>query len=95
VNSGNANACTGDQGLRDALAMTALAARELHLPRQHVLVGSTGKVHAGETGKLLGEAVYADGSPVYESKPCEVHMRGGRVVFGSASCACGYPPQEG
>jgi hypothetical protein len=59
-----------------------------------VLVGSTGKVHAGETGALLGEVVYADGSPVYESKPCEVHIRGGRVVFGSASCACGYPPEK-
>ena len=59
-----------------------------------VLVGSTGKIHAGETGKLLGEVVYADGSPIYESKPCEVHVRGGKVVFGSASCACGYPPEE-
>jgi hypothetical protein len=58
-----------------------------------VLVGSTGKVHDGETGKLLGEVVYADGSPIYESKPCEAHFRGGKVVFGSASCACGYPPE--
>src|SRR6266702_7420377 len=31
ANSGNANACTGAQGLRDALAMTQLAAKELHL----------------------------------------------------------------
>src|SRR5436190_10376232 len=30
VNSGNANACTGRQGLRDAFAMAALAARQLH-----------------------------------------------------------------
>src|SRR2546422_9696963 len=32
VNSGNANACTGKQGWKDALAMTALVARELHTP---------------------------------------------------------------
>src|SRR3989454_12806038 len=30
VNSGNANACTGKQGLKDALAMTALVAKQLH-----------------------------------------------------------------
>jgi glutamate N-acetyltransferase / amino-acid N-acetyltransferase len=44
VNSGNANACTGPQGLRDALEMTALAAAQFHLPPAHVLVGSTGRI---------------------------------------------------
>jgi len=44
VNSGNANACTGRQGMKDALAMTALAAKELHVPANHVLVGSTGRI---------------------------------------------------
>jgi glutamate N-acetyltransferase/amino-acid N-acetyltransferase len=44
VNSGNANACTGPQGLRDALAMTSIAARELRLPPERVLVGSTGRI---------------------------------------------------
>jgi len=44
VNSGNANACTGKQGRQDALAMTACAARELHMPPEHVLVGSTGRI---------------------------------------------------
>src|SRR5512139_3698193 len=39
VNSGNANACTGRQGRRDALEMTAVLAKELHLPERHVLVG--------------------------------------------------------
>jgi hypothetical protein len=63
--------------------------------RGDVLVGSAGKVHDGQSGKLLGEVVYADGSPIYESKPCEMHIRGGKVVFGSASCACGYPAEAG
>src|ERR1700761_7024701 len=31
VNSGNANACTGKQGLRDAEAMTAIAGKELNI----------------------------------------------------------------
>ena len=44
VNSGNANACTGRQGMKDALEMTANAAREFHLPADRVLVGSTGRI---------------------------------------------------
>jgi glutamate N-acetyltransferase/amino-acid N-acetyltransferase len=44
VNSGNANACTGRQGLKDARAMTAEVARLLHMPAEHVLVGSTGRI---------------------------------------------------
>ncbi len=44
VNSGNANACTGKQGLQDAREMTALLAKHLHMPAEHVLVGSTGRI---------------------------------------------------
>jgi glutamate N-acetyltransferase / amino-acid N-acetyltransferase len=44
VNSGNANACTGKQGLADAREMTALVARQFGLRDQHVLVGSTGRI---------------------------------------------------
>ena len=44
VNSGNANACTGRQGINDALDMTKLVAGQLHLPEAHVLVGSTGRI---------------------------------------------------
>src|SRR5512137_940268 len=42
VNSGNANACTGRQGMADAVEMARFAARALNLPAQAVLVGSTG-----------------------------------------------------
>lgn len=42
VNSGNANACTGLRGDRDALAMTAAAERALKLPTGSILVCSTG-----------------------------------------------------
>ena len=44
VNSGNANACTGRQGMKDAYAMTAELAKFLHMPEEHVLVGSTGRI---------------------------------------------------
>ena len=44
VNSGNANACTGRQGMKDARAMTAVLAQQLHLPEAQVLVGSTGRI---------------------------------------------------
>jgi glutamate N-acetyltransferase / amino-acid N-acetyltransferase len=44
VNSGNANACTGRQGMKDAREMTAVLAKQLHLPEQQVLVGSTGRI---------------------------------------------------
>ena len=44
VNSGNANACTGRQGMADALAMTALVGDALHLPATQVFVASTGRI---------------------------------------------------
>jgi len=56
VCSGNANACTGEQGLADARRMTQLAAEELGCPEADVLVCSTGIIgrplpmHAVESG---------------------------------------------
>lgn len=44
VNSGNANACTGEQGLKDAEAMAQVTAHALGIPPQQVLVASTGVI---------------------------------------------------
>jgi glutamate N-acetyltransferase/amino-acid N-acetyltransferase len=44
VNSGNANACTGAQGERDAERLTALLAEKLACPVEAVLIGSTGVI---------------------------------------------------
>ncbi len=44
VNSGNANACTGARGLRDARAMAALTAKLLKIKPEEVLVCSTGVI---------------------------------------------------
>jgi glutamate N-acetyltransferase/amino-acid N-acetyltransferase len=44
INSGNANACTGDQGYADAANMAELVEKELNLGKYSVLVGSTGVI---------------------------------------------------
>jgi glutamate N-acetyltransferase/amino-acid N-acetyltransferase len=68
VNAGNANACTGRQGARDAWRMCELAARVAGCDPQDVLPSSTGiighplpmeKVEAGilDCGKYLGDSL--------------------------------------
>ncbi len=44
VNAGNANACTGEQGMADARRMTELAAAKLGIPASDVIVASTGVI---------------------------------------------------
>ncbi|MBW1820849.1 MAG: bifunctional ornithine acetyltransferase/N-acetylglutamate synthase, partial [Deltaproteobacteria bacterium] len=53
VNSGNANCCTGGQGMLDAIAMTRFAAYGLAISEELVLVASTGVIGQGlDTGKI-------------------------------------------
>lgn len=42
VNSGNANACTGEQGMKDAIHMVELTSKKLLIPKENVIVSSTG-----------------------------------------------------
>jgi len=58
VCSGNANACTGEQGLRDARRMADLAARQIDCAPEQVLVASTGVI-----GRPLPMAVFETGIP--------------------------------
>lgn len=44
VNSGNANCCTGEAGLRNAKAMCAAVAQALDIPEEEVLAASTGVI---------------------------------------------------
>lgn len=44
ANSGNANACTGEEGLRDASEMCALVAKQIGVDKTQVLVCSTGRI---------------------------------------------------
>lgn len=56
--SGNANACTGDQGMRDAEQMAELVANEIDCAREQVLVASTGVI-----GRLLPMHILEVGIP--------------------------------
>ena len=44
VNSGNANACTGEKGIQDAWTMVNVTAETLRIPSEQVLVASTGVI---------------------------------------------------
>ncbi len=44
VNAGNANCCTGEEGMRNARRMAACVARELKVDENEVLVASTGVI---------------------------------------------------
>ncbi len=44
ANSGSANCCTGDQGMKDAVAEARLAADGLNVPEEMTLVASTGVI---------------------------------------------------
>jgi len=44
VNSGNANACTGKQGMKDALEMVSFTERALNIKPGMAMVGSTGRI---------------------------------------------------
>ena len=44
VNSGNANACTGQNGMKAAKEMSELAAQELSIQPEEVIVSSTGRI---------------------------------------------------
>jgi glutamate N-acetyltransferase/amino-acid N-acetyltransferase len=66
VCSGNANACTGEQGLADARRMAELASQELGCSAEQVLVASTGVI-----GRPLPMPILEAGIPkaVREAKP--------------------------
>ena len=44
VNSGNANACTGSQGMSDATKLLSLVSNELNISQDQVLIASTGVI---------------------------------------------------
>jgi len=44
INSGNANACLGEQGIKDANEMAELAAHLLNCKKENILIGSTGVI---------------------------------------------------
>lgn len=103
INSGNANACTGQQGLVDAHRMGKLVADELGLAEREVMVMSTGII-----GRLLDMAKVERGikaaaarlSPwrghdaalaimTTDTRPKEIAVRVGQVTIGGMSKGAG------
>ncbi len=57
VNSGNANACTGEEGIRDALSVSEAVAEALGIKKEEVLVASTGIIGKRLELKKIKEAI--------------------------------------
>ena len=57
INSGNANACNGPQGLRDADRMTELTGLLLGVPKQQVFVCSTGRIGIAMPMAIIEEGI--------------------------------------
>lgn len=79
VNSGNANAFTGEQGFEDARTMASLLASRLNLDEELIGVGSTGVV-----GRKLDTGWIGDNLPVVLDSLGEDHaasMRAARAIM--------------
>ena len=59
VNSGNANCCTGPQGMENALSITAMVADALKIKEELVLVSSTGVIGKPLPVEKIGKALPA------------------------------------
>ncbi len=105
VNSGNANACTGEQGERDAIAMAEAAAAVVQCTPYEVAVASTGvigfklpieRIAAVLPGIELSEGGWDDTSRAMmttDTRPKvterELHLSGGTVRIGGVAKGAG------
>ena len=72
VNAGNANACTGKEGMDNAYKMANEAAKNLNINRENVLIASTGVIGVQLDMKIIIEGI---------KKACsEVSTNGGRDI---------------
>ncbi len=105
VNSGNANACTGAQGERDAAAMCEQVATALGCPVHEVLVCSTGvigvklpmqKVHAGIEAALAALSAEPEAGRRFlkaimttDAFPKEASLKAGDALFAGVAKGAG------
>jgi len=103
VNSGNANAGTGKEGMRDARVMTAAAAHALHVDVSNVMVCSTGIIGTplpmdpilDATPKLAtklsvkGAEDAARGILTTDHRPKQVVIRSSNFTVGGMAKGCG------
>ena len=57
INSGNANACTGEQGITSAVKSCEIAAQALNIPAESVAVASTGRIGVQMNMALIEKGV--------------------------------------
>jgi glutamate N-acetyltransferase / amino-acid N-acetyltransferase len=79
VNSGNANACTGKQGMKDAREMARFTERALDLPKNSALVGSTGRIGVtlpmdNVRGGIIAAAIELGSTPAHAAAAAEAIM---------------------
>ena len=79
LNSGNANACTGEQGLKDAREMVRFTERALGLPAGSGLVGSTGRIGMvlpmdNVRSGIIEAAIELGNTPVHAGQAAEAIM---------------------
>jgi glutamate N-acetyltransferase/amino-acid N-acetyltransferase len=103
VNSGNANAGTGQPGYKDAQLMAAVTGEALHVANSHVLVCSTGIIgtklpmepilsHIPKLAKKLsvdGAHDAARGILTTDHQPKEVVIKGSTFTVGGMAKGCG------
>ncbi len=103
VNSGNANAETGEQGLADARAMCAVAARQLGLDQSQVAVAETGTIgvplpidavlagiaEAAATLAPDGGAAFSDAILTTDRWPKRCTLRAGGVTLSAQAKGAG------
>ena len=79
INSGNANACTGRQGVRDAVGMVRFTEQALALPPGTALVGSTGRIGVtlpmdNVKAGIIEAAVELGNTPAHAAQAAEAIM---------------------
>ena len=98
INSGCANACTGEQGLRNAVEMSGLAAEKIGASPEDVLVASTGVIGEQLPMELIRTGIgkislsndgghsLVEAMMTTDTVPKEVAVRvsGGEIVIGGA-----------
>jgi glutamate N-acetyltransferase/amino-acid N-acetyltransferase len=94
MNSGCANACTGQQGMADAMEMTRLAAKQAGVSPESVLVASTGVIGVNLPMDLIRAAMpkiklstggghdLARAIMTTDTRPKEVAVKAGNFVIG-------------
>lgn len=84
ANSGNANACTGEQGMKDTLAMRQMAAEALGCQPEEIFVCSTGRIGENLPMKKITAGI-TEAASVLDDSP-EAGWRAADAILTSDTC---------